>query len=250
MRNEADDHPHAIVHDAGGPQLAHAGIDDRIARLPLLPGRKALRVVTPRKGGKLGPERLGRQRRPMMQEVIGEFAPEHFLQEFFRRTVEPATGLCLRRPHGVPALRRADLAKVQVGRQPGRDISIRPVPLIGIVREAIFDKAGQSLPRTLFARRPMCFETLRPVRLFGEQVPVNEAVAGQTAIPRREVGHPAWRPGLSRRKAGLRKGRVDLVGIARSVADRLRLMQQVAAVAVAAGTVGIARGLYPPLQRA
>ena len=46
-RKEADHHPHPVVHHAGVPELAHAGIDDGIAGAAALPGGERLGVVPP-----------------------------------------------------------------------------------------------------------------------------------------------------------------------------------------------------------
>ena len=49
-QERGDDHPHAIVHPAGVPELAHAGIDDGIAGPAALPGAQRLGVRLPGKG--------------------------------------------------------------------------------------------------------------------------------------------------------------------------------------------------------
>ena len=48
-------HPHTIVHPAGGPEFAHAGVHERIAGLAALPGAEPRGVLPPREPGEFGP---------------------------------------------------------------------------------------------------------------------------------------------------------------------------------------------------
>ena len=80
------DHANAIVHVACRPELAHPGVDDRIARQPARPGVKpggvlakgeALEAPLPRASGQLG--------KPVEQRV-GKLAPTELGDEFLGRT--------------------------------------------------------------------------------------------------------------------------------------------------------------------
>ena len=78
------DHAHAIVHGSSAPELAHAGVDDRIAGPPLRPGAKALVVVAPGKALEFWPQRTRRDLGMGEEERRGEVAPAELGHEFFR----------------------------------------------------------------------------------------------------------------------------------------------------------------------
>ena len=109
------DHADAVVHDPAGPEFAHARVDDGVTRSALLPEDKVRLIHLPGEGGELGTEWLFWQIGAQVQQVIGELAPENFLQELLGRPVEAAIGGRLRRPDRMPALCRTDLAEMQVG---------------------------------------------------------------------------------------------------------------------------------------
>ncbi len=44
-QERGDDHPHTVMHPAGSPQLAHAGVDDRNAGAAALPGAQIVGIV-------------------------------------------------------------------------------------------------------------------------------------------------------------------------------------------------------------
>ena len=118
------DHAHAVVHEAGVPELAHAGIDDGIAGAAALPGAQRLGVLGPREGIEAGVEVGSGEIGMVEQQVIGELAPAELRQELFDIAVRGGAvfrGACRR----VPDLARADLAETQVRRQARRDAEVR-----------------------------------------------------------------------------------------------------------------------------
>ena len=103
----------AVVHPAGAPELAHAGIDDGVAGLPLLPALELIRLSLPAETVEVGIEVRGAEIRMVIKQVPREFPPCHFLEEFFGIV----TGNALRLPDGLPDLKGRDLAMGEVRRQ-------------------------------------------------------------------------------------------------------------------------------------
>jgi hypothetical protein len=119
------DHANAVVHPADRPELAHAGIDDRISGLALLPGAQSLGIFPPAKR-ESRPERFARQMRKIVEEVVGKLPPVQLANVgvgAFPRAILAS------RMEGVPALARADLAERQMGRKPRRAINTRRIPV-------------------------------------------------------------------------------------------------------------------------
>ena len=150
------DHPHAVVHPAGRPELPHAGIDDRIARAAPLPGPQADRVVRPGKLRVVGPQRRVARVRKVEQQVIGELPPA----ELAEIGLGAAAGDLRRgraadgRADRMPDAAGRDLAEVQVRRQAARALAIGPVAIGGIPRERRVEKPRQPLLAARGARRP------------------------------------------------------------------------------------------------
>ena len=67
--------------DAGVPELAHSGIDDRIAGTAALPGGERLLVARPGKVVEIGLQVLGGEVRMVVEQVAAELAPAQFAQE-------------------------------------------------------------------------------------------------------------------------------------------------------------------------
>ena len=107
------DHAHAIVHPAGRPELAHAGVDDRIAGAAALPGLDGV-VLVAREGVELRPEVALGEVAEVEEQVVGELAPAELGQELLGRGRQAAAR------GGAPDLARADLAESEVRRQPRR----------------------------------------------------------------------------------------------------------------------------------
>ena len=75
------DHSDAIVHRAGLPELAHAGIDDRISCHPALPGVEILSAAAPPEAVEPAIEIDTVESRIVKERVPGEIAPDEFLAE-------------------------------------------------------------------------------------------------------------------------------------------------------------------------
>ena len=111
----ADHHAYAVGQPARRPQLAHAGIYQRIPRVATLPGAQPWRVLAP------GESSIGRAPgrlwdvRVMIQHVVRELPPTQLSQVDLSaarpasRAVQPGALL-----HQVPEAAWADLAKVQM----------------------------------------------------------------------------------------------------------------------------------------
>ena len=120
------DHPHAVVHPAGGEQLAHAGVDDRVAGLAAAPRREP--VARPGIGvddepGELGPQGRPRRLRPPVEHVGVELAPAQLAPERGLVRIVAETG---------KQLARVDHPEAQVGRQPARAVDRRTVARLGV----------------------------------------------------------------------------------------------------------------------
>ena len=110
------DHPHPVVHPAGGPELTHAGIDERIAGATALPASQSLRVAPPGEVGECGTEGRTGGGRVVMEKMVGEFAPVDLAQEGLHaldRSGGPVGRRRALRRHD--DLSRADLAEMEMG---------------------------------------------------------------------------------------------------------------------------------------
>ena len=85
-----DDHAHPVVHPAERAQLAHAGVDERVAGPPGRPGRERGVAVVPRVVGHDGPQRPVRRAGVVPEHVGVELAPRELGAE--RRDVERRGG--------------------------------------------------------------------------------------------------------------------------------------------------------------
>src|SRR3546814_12247648 len=110
------DHAHPVVHPAGLPQLAYAGIDQRIAGAATLPAVQQSGIVAPREGVEIGTEVALRQIGDVIEQVMREFAPAQLGEEFLG-IAHGAVILAGAQPHGMPELARADPAEMQKGGQ-------------------------------------------------------------------------------------------------------------------------------------
>src|SRR5262249_15495873 len=108
-----DHHAHPVVHPAGLPELAHAGVDDRIAGATLLPRAQRLGVLPPWERVEPLLQVLARKIGKAVQELIAELAPAELGQEFFD-VARDASAPLRREGRGVPDLERADLAEPEM----------------------------------------------------------------------------------------------------------------------------------------
>ena len=108
-------HADAIVHPAGGPEFAHAGVNEGIACLTALPRAKPRWVLPPREPGELGPQRLLRSMGKVEEQMVRKLTPAQLGQELPTTPHRRRDGPRLREAlHRVPHLARADLAEMQV----------------------------------------------------------------------------------------------------------------------------------------
>ena len=105
------------MHPTGLDQLAHGGIDHRVACAPIGPGRETGGVIPPGNMTKFGPESLAVYIWEMIFDGYIEFTPDQLIQpDFptFTRFLIPRQSLDLaRRPGGLASRKHA---KAQIGR--------------------------------------------------------------------------------------------------------------------------------------
>ncbi len=107
-------HAHAVMHKASGPELPHASIHDRVARLSTLPCCEALLISTPGEVGELRVKRLIRHGGKVEEQVIAEFSPADFAEKLIGCAAR--LGLKdLARLRSVPDLSRGEIAEAKVG---------------------------------------------------------------------------------------------------------------------------------------
>ena len=169
-----DDHPHAVVHPAGRPELAHARIDDGIAGPPPFPGLQRRGVPAPGHGVVLWPEGRVRDLLKLRQQVSRELAPADLGDELVGLDLADFA-LGRRVTGGRDRAPGADLAPVQMRRQATGPVLAGKVPETGVVGERAASEAFERLSRALFARGPV--ETRGPVRARGMQTPAVQVFA-------------------------------------------------------------------------
>jgi hypothetical protein len=76
----------------------------------------------------------------MIEEVVGEFAPDELTQE--GAAVDLDTGRRLPHEHSMPNLARADLPEMEMRRQPRRAVHIGPVTFLLISGKGGVKKSG------------------------------------------------------------------------------------------------------------
>ena len=172
-------HPHAVMHDAGVPKLAHAGIDDGVTGLTALPGGERLLVVPPRKGVERRLQIARGEIGYVEQQMPAEFAPAELAQEFVGIAGERGT-LGGGKMRGMPDLARADLAETQMRREAGGAVAIGPVAIVRCSRQAIAEKILEPLLGGAFARRPGFAQAAGPVRPGRLETQTFDGFAGQT----------------------------------------------------------------------
>ena len=112
-QERGDDHADAVVHAAGAPELAHAGVDDRIAGAALLPAPEIGCALPPGELVEAGVDIVGGKVRMAAHQVIGELAPRQLLTEGVDAAPAPSF-------QGGEQLGWRDLAMSKMRRQPGR----------------------------------------------------------------------------------------------------------------------------------
>ena len=209
------DHAHAVVHPAGAPEFAHAGIDDGNARAPLLPGRKRVGVcLRPGKRVETRLEVACREIALMEEEMPGEFAPADLRLELGDRALDVRRRRLPPPFDRMPDLERADLAEAQMRREARGRLRDWFIAMAGIAGEPRCQEVLQARRRAGLAGRPGLAETTGPVGMARQQAPVVERFAASRLDrlgPRAGCGQ-----GLSRRlaaHAGAPERREDAEGL-------------------------------------
>ena len=167
------DHADAVVHVAGLPEFAHAGIDDGIAGKPFFPALKDIRSrLAPRKTVELGLKIPAGQIRKVKPQVMAELPPCQFRQEFAGIPVADIPAV-LALAHGMPELAWRNHAEAQIGREPGNVTASGKVSALAITLRALCQKVIEKLPCACLAGRPQRFPAISPVgavRLQAERI--------------------------------------------------------------------------------
>ena len=128
-------HPDAIMHPAGAPQLAHPGVHNGISRATLLPGTEKFGVLAPRKPLEIGSQRLGGRVRKVKKQVVSEFPPTNLREELQSAPVGFWNAFCLRLPtDSVPDLTGGNFTEVKMRRKTRTAGASRTVAVFIIAR--------------------------------------------------------------------------------------------------------------------
>ena len=145
------DHPDAVVHETGGQQLAHAGIDDGKSGAAVFPCLEERAGFVPRQAAPVGVEFLVEHVREMVEDGEIEFPPGEFLDE----DVDSGAAGGIGRGAGFHRLRinRADRdqAETQVLGNPRSAVVGREIPFGGVGLDFSGDGAFQSFAGGPFA---------------------------------------------------------------------------------------------------
>ena len=159
-----------------------------------------------------------------MQQMIGEFAPAELAEIGLGAAIGPSVGSA-GVGDGVPDLAWADLAEMEMRREPRCRVDIEPAAIVCVVREPILDEGAESRQGVRFARLPGVAQAFRPIRLGRQKLqgfePVALGVSEAHALRLRQ--RHARR---SRREARLPERCEHAIGLAVAGDDRFRLEQQ------------------------
>ena len=190
------DHPGPVVHPAFLAQLPHAGVDERVAGHPFLPGREPVGVVEPAVTAR--PQVLDLRSRLRVEDLRVEVPPAELAHE--------RLAAALLRTHGERA--RRDAAEVQVGREPRGRVGGDRVVAAGAVAVEVRAQpgAGSLDARALAASAPVpsSLGARHRARLdAGRQANRRSASArASPAAPATRRGGRARRPGSGRCPSG------------------------------------------------
>ncbi len=157
-----DHHPDPVVHHAGVPELAHAGVDDRVAGQAAPPGLQCARIALPGKGVELLLQISVGEVGDVEQQVAAELAPAELAQELVdvageARVLGGGEAGC------VPELARADLAEAQMRRQARGAVAVGPVAIVGVAADPVVEESLQQRLCGGFARRPALAQPAGPI---------------------------------------------------------------------------------------
>jgi hypothetical protein len=146
LREErADDEAGAVGHPAGGLELAHRGVDERVAGAAGLPGLQRLVVVDPGERAHPGMVLLAGVVGVVEEHVREEVAPRELPHERLRpRSAAPQRPLL--------DLAGGERAEVQMGGEPGGAVAREVVVVLGVRIEAAGQPARQRPSRGRLAR--------------------------------------------------------------------------------------------------
>ena len=153
-----DDHAGTVGHRAGGPEVAHGRVDDRVAGFASLPATQLGRAFFPGKIFERIVKRLFGCVGLAQKNLMGELPPSELPQKSLGRLVVESMVFS----DGVPDLVRADFSEVQVGREAGGFFQVDAVATLGIAADRFGSEGlGASVGLGL-ARRPRLGQAFIP----------------------------------------------------------------------------------------
>ena len=155
-------HARSIVHPTGLPELAHASIDEGIPRPALSPRAQRIGVGAIRIGIEAFAPVLFGKLWVMVENMVGEFAPADFAEEFV--DVGRAFDGGVRDPS--KDLARCCFAPMQMRRQARRVFAIRSVAQFRVAMDRVSDKRVETRCSAGFARLPKTLPSRRPIRFL------------------------------------------------------------------------------------
>ena len=164
------DHAHPVMHPAGLPEFAHAGIDDGNAGTARLPGVEGGFVFRPGEVGEFGADGLRAQFGVLPEQVDGEFPPEEFFQEGFHARGRSQRGGLL------PDRAGRDFTEMHVRGEARGAGDAGMVARLGIVLDRPGQEFFQALLGAGFAGCPGLAQAAGPVGFVREQTPIGERV--------------------------------------------------------------------------
>ncbi len=175
------------MHPARCPEFAHPGIHQRIARPSAPPCPQVPGVVAPGHTVKSAPEIDRVHAGIVVQQVVAELTPAELAEK--GEGVAPGRA----RADCGGDLPGADLAKMQVRRQPARSLTCRKLATFRIAADAMPAKAFEPLLCACLARLPDLPEAAGPVRSGRAKAPTGQVLACGPCGWRRETPHSALR---------------------------------------------------------
>ena len=166
----SDDQARAVGQISGPPQLPHAGVDDRIAGMPMRPGVE----IHPRRGARESARTRAAARRVAISGWASSKAVAKSRQVSSARyfSAAPASAW-LRRRRGFDRVRdaaRRDLAETQIRRQARRGAMRKDVALVRVAFQRLRDEGLERGARACFAGRLAEAEFAGPVGLGGPKL--------------------------------------------------------------------------------
>ena len=180
----SDDQPRAVVHPALAQELAHAGVDERVARAALLPGLERLLRVGPLDLAVALLVLRARVPREVEQHVVVEVPPAELAVE---------RGRALAASAGEPLLdlSHRDAAQVQVRRQARGAVRAERVVVVGVGLDVAGEEGVEALARGCLPSRHGLGDLLgEPERLQRRQ-PARVRPAGHRDLARSLEQRPA-----------------------------------------------------------